>query len=380
MGATYRAEDLRLKGRFCAVKEALPDPDALPDELKQSREQFYQEASTLARLDHPNLPKVSDYFSEGNRDYLVMDFVPGQDLKEMLTSALHEGHSLSERQVLTWADQLCDALNYLHTQDPPVLHRDIKPSNIKITPAGNVKLVDFGLVKLLAPDDQRTITVVQGRGTVQYIPLEQYGGDTGHTDARSDIYSLGATLYHLLTGQPPLDAKQRFLKPRAMASPRSLNPTISPQTEQAILWSLAMHPDDRPTNVAELRAALLAPSPISRTVARILDRQSPVSQFIRANRRSLALVGVLLLAALLLTARPPTLPPAATATATPTVTRSPTANTLTPRLTATLAPRPTATLTRRPTVTHTPRPTSTQSPTAPTVTLTLTITLTPGGQ
>ena len=278
MGATYRAEDLRLRGRLCAVKEALPDVDASPDELLQSREQFYEEASTLARLDHPNLPKVSDYFSESDRDYLVMDFVPGHDLKEMLANALRQGHPLPERQVLAWAGQLCDALHYMHTQAPPVLHRDIKPGNIKITPAGNVKLVDFGLVKLLAVDDQRTITVVQGRGTVQYTPLEQYGGDTGHTDARSDIYSLGATLYHLLTGKPPVDAKQRFLKPRSQPGPRSLNPDISPQTEQAILWSLAMHPDDRPASIAELRTALLAPSPIRRAVARILDQEQPASR------------------------------------------------------------------------------------------------------
>jgi len=104
MGATYRTEDLRLEGRFCAVKEALPDPDASPDELKQSREQFYREASTLARLDHPNLPKVSDYFSEGDRDYLVMDFVAGQDLQAKLASALGKGHPLDEKQVLAWAE------------------------------------------------------------------------------------------------------------------------------------------------------------------------------------------------------------------------------------------------------------------------------------
>lgn len=307
MGATYRAEDLRLQGRFCAVKEAIPDPDATPEELRQSREQFYQEASTLARLDHPNLPKVSDYFSEDDRDYLVMDFVPGQDLREVLTNALHEGRLLPESQVLAWARQLCDALEYLHTQEPPVLHRDIKPSNIKITPAGTVKLVDFGLVKVLSADNQRTITVVQGRGTVQYIPLEQYGGDTGHTDARSDIYSLGATLYHLLTGQPPLDAKQRFLKPQALPSPRSLNPAISPQTEQAILWCLQMHPDDRPATIAELRPALLAPGPVVRTVAHLLDQEGPFVQFVRANRWLLALVAALLLAAILITARPPAL-------------------------------------------------------------------------
>ena len=333
MGATYRAEDLRLQGRFCAVKEALPDPDASPDELRQSREQFYQEASTLARLDHPNLPKVSDYFSANDRDYLVMDFVPGHDLKEMLSTALREGHPLAERQVLAWADQLCDALAYMHTQDPPVLHRDIKPSNIKITPAGRVKLVDFGLVKTLSPDDQRTITVVQGRGTVQYIPLEQYGGDTGHTDVRSDIYSLGATLYHLLTGQPPLDAKRRFLRPRSMQSPRSLNPAISPQTDQAILWSLAMHPDERPSDIYELRAALLAPGPVTRTVSRLFDNEAPVTQFISANRVLLGILGALLLIASLVTARPSTIPPPPT-TATPTATYAPTEAT-TPDLSST---------------------------------------------
>ena len=333
MGATYRAEDLRLQGRFCAVKEALPDPDASPDELRQSREQFYQEASTLARLDHPNLPKVSDYFSANDRDYLVMDFVAGRDLKEMLSTALSEGHPLAERQVLAWADQLCDALAYMHTQDPPVLHRDIKPSNIKITPAGRVKLVDFGLVKTLSPDDQRTITVVQGRGTVQYIPLEQYGGDTGHTDVRSDIYSLGATLYHLLTGQPPLDAKRRFLRPRSMQSPRSLNPAITSQTDQAILWSLAMHPDERPSDIYELRAALLAPGPVTRTVSRLFDNEVPVTQFISANRVLLGILGALLLIASLVTARPSTIPPPPT-TATPTATYAPTRAT-TPDLSST---------------------------------------------
>jgi serine/threonine-protein kinase len=343
MGATYRAEDLRLQGRFCAVKEALPDPGVAPDELAQSREQFYQEASTLARLDHPNLPKVSDYFSEGDRDYLVMDFVPGQDLKEKLTTALGQGHPLTERQILAWADQLCDALVYMHTQDPPVLHRDIKPSNIKITPAGRVKLVDFGLVKTLSPDDQRTITVVQGRGTVQYIPLEQYGGDTGHTDVRSDIYSLGATLYHLLTGQPPLDAKRRFLKPKSMRSPRSLNPAVSAQTDQAILWSLAMHPDERPASVAEFRSELLAPGPVSRTVSKLFAQEAPVSQFVSANRVLLGIVGALLLAASLVTAQPSTIPPQPTVAPTPTATFTPTA-TRTPNATAqALTSIPTAT-------------------------------------
>lgn len=328
MGATYRAEDVRLEGRYCAVKEALPDPDASPEELQQSRDQFYREASILARLDHPNLPKVSDYFSEGDRDYLVMDFVAGEDLQEKLSASIRQNRFLDERQVLAWADQLCNALEYLHTQDPPVLHRDIKPSNIKITPAGTIKLVDFGLVKVLMPNDQRTITVVQGRGTAQYTPLEQYGGDTGHTDARSDIYSLSATLYHLLTRQPPLDAKQRFLKPDALPLPRSLNPAVSAQVERALVWGLAMHPEERPATVADFHAELMAPSALGRAVRQIVDPQRPFAQFARANRELLALIGALLVAAAILTAWPPKLLPIVAPTeepssATVTITPSP---------------------------------------------------------
>jgi len=320
MGATYRTEDLRLEGRFCAVKEALPDPDASPNELEQSREQFYREASTLARLDHPNLPKVSDYFSEGDRDYLVMDFVAGQDLQTKLASALSKGRPLDEKQVLGWAEQLCNALEYLHSQDPPVLHRDIKPGNIKITPSGTVKLVDFGLVKVLLPDEQRTITVVQGRGTVQYTPLEQYGGDSGHTDARSDIYSFSATLYHLLTGQAPANAKKRFLTPSSLTPPRSLNSAISPQVERAILWGLAMHPDERPASITEFRTELLASGLVSRAVSELLSHEQPVVQFARANRVLLAVIAALFLAAAILTARPPRLEAIPTTTVTPQVT------------------------------------------------------------
>jgi serine/threonine-protein kinase len=256
MGAVYRAEDLRLEGRICAVKEVRPDPDATAAALAQSREQFYREATTLARLDHPNLPKVSDTFHEGHREYLVMDFVEGQDLRQALEEKRQKGEFLDGRQVMRWVHQLCDALSYLHSQKPPVLHRDIKPSNIKLTPSGLIKLVDFGLVKLLATDQARTVTVLQGRGTAAYTPLEQYGGDTGHTDARSDIYSLGATIYHLLTNQPPADAKLRFLNPEVLQPPSELNPHIAPSTERAILAAISMHPNERPQAVAEFRDML----------------------------------------------------------------------------------------------------------------------------
>jgi serine/threonine protein kinase len=261
MGAVYRADDLRLEGRICAIKEVRPDPDATPEALDQAREQFRREASTLARLDHPNLPKVSDTFTEGQREYLVMDFVGGRDLRQLMEEKRRRGEFLDEGTVLQWADQLCDALAYLHGQNPPVLHRDIKPANIKLTPEGLIKLVDFGLVKLLATDDSRTVTVLQGRGTVAYTPLEQYGGDTGHTDARSDIYSLGATLYHLLTNRPPADAKQRFLNPDTLMPSRTINPRVSPATERAIMAAIAMHPDERPQDVTAFGELLHATSP-----------------------------------------------------------------------------------------------------------------------
>ena len=303
MGAIYRAEDLRLAGRYCAIKEVQPEPRVSSSMLAQAREQFYREASTLARLDHPNLPKVSDHFSEGDCDYLVMDFVPGRELKEIMEDARRQGKFLDEKEVLSWADQLGQALEYLHSQDPPILHRDIKPSNIKLTPAGAIKLVDFGLVKLLIPDDARTITILQGRGTVQYTPLEQYGGDTGHTDARSDIYSLGATLYHLLTGQSPTDAKQRFLEPGSLAPPHSLNPDLSPQTERALLRALEMHPDQRPGSVAEFRTELLSQQ--SSTVPSLLSLSAADegmwAKALRENRTLITVALTLLVVALVVT-------------------------------------------------------------------------------
>ena len=253
MGAVYQAEDLRLEGRLCALKEVSPDLSANQESKEQAHEQFYREASTLARLDHPNLPKVSDFFSEHGRDYLVMDFVPGKDLRQLLDEVVSNNRFLPEQQVLKWAAQLCDALEYLHSQDPPVLHRDIKPDNARLTPGNAIKLVDFGLVKLMVTDENKTVTILQGLGTVQYTPLEQYGGDTGHTDPRSDIYSLSGTLYHLLTGKPPLNAKQRFLRPGSMPAPRQINPKISLRTERAIMHALAMHPDKRPSSIAEFR-------------------------------------------------------------------------------------------------------------------------------
>ncbi len=249
MGSIYQAEDLRLPGRLCAIKEVQPDPNTAPEIQEQARQQFLQEASILARLDHPNLPKVSDFFNYRDRDYLVMDFVPGRDLHQVGEEYWGKGNPLPVDQVMNWTAQIIDALTYLHQHDPPVLHRDIKPSNIKLTPDGRIKLVDFGLVKLMDQDDARTITVVQGRGSAMYTPLEQYGGDTGHTDVRSDIYALGATLYQLLTGKAPPSAKARFLHPDRLRPLHEFNPAVPPAIGEAVLWALEMHPDDRPADL-----------------------------------------------------------------------------------------------------------------------------------
>jgi serine/threonine-protein kinase len=256
MGSIYLADDLRLEGRQCALKEVEHDRTLPQEVVSQARDQFLREATVLARLDHPNLPKVSDFFSIGPRDYLAMDFVPGNDLRTLMMEARQRGEFLPEAEVLSWANQLADALSYLHSQTPPILHRDIKPSNLKVTPSGLIKLVDFGLVKLLA-SEELTITILQGRGTALYTPLEQYGGDSGHTDRRSDIYAFGATLYHLLTNQPPIEARERFLHPESLSPPRQLNPEISPRTEKAILWAMNLHPDERPQDIELFRQALI---------------------------------------------------------------------------------------------------------------------------
>jgi serine/threonine-protein kinase len=199
---------------------------------------------------------VSDFFSDELRDYLVMDFVPGNELRTLMLGEKKNKRFLSERKVLSWADQIADALIYLHSQTPVILHRDIKPSNIKLTPNGIIKLVDFGLVKILI-SGEKTITVVQGHGSAYYTPLEQYGGDTGHTDPRSDVYSFGATIYHLLTNRAPREARERFLDPEDELPIREFNPDISPRTERAVELAMKIHPDKRIQTVSEFREYLL---------------------------------------------------------------------------------------------------------------------------
>jgi len=298
MGSIYLAEDLRLEGRLCAVKEVEYDR-ALPEEMfRAARDQFQREATVLARLDHPNLPKVSDFFSIRDHDYLVMDFVPGKDLRQLMMEARQNNTFLPEEDVLEWAKQLGEALKFLHIQEPSILHRDIKPSNLKLTPSGLVKLVDFGLVKMLAPGEV-TITVLQGQGTALYTPLEQYGGDSGHTDARSDIYAFGGTLYHLLTNEPPLNVRDRFLNPGSLPRIRDINPDVSTRTERAVHWALQLHPEDRPKDIdAFMRALFVEDAPITKPFRGGLIMPKIIQQ---SEKILIFLAGSLMILSLLLT-------------------------------------------------------------------------------
>jgi len=259
MGAVYRAWDMRLNIPV-AVKEMVPQPGLDPQTLAQLRQQFYQEAQVLARLDHPNLVRVTDYFEEWGNAYLVMNFVEGQSLADRIAAR----GPLPEAQVLDWARQLLDALAYCHAQG--VVHRDIKPQNIIIRADGRPILVDFGLVKLWDPRDPRTRTVVRAMGTPEYAPPEQWGA--GHTDPRSDLYSLGATLYHALTGQAPATATDRTADPRILAPPRSINPSLRPETERAILRAMELAKDARWGSAAEMAAALGAPAAAPKPAAK----------------------------------------------------------------------------------------------------------------
>ena len=308
-GAVYRAADLRLAGRFTAVKEIRPDAAASAALRADAREQFRREATTLARLDHPALPKVSDYFDVDDTDYLVMDFVAGPDLRQVAAEARSNGVFLPEERVLDWMLQLLDAVAYLHDQDPIVLHRDIKPANIKLMERDRIKLVDFGLVKPLDPTDPRTLTMARGIGSLPYTPLEQYAGDTGHTDPRSDLYGVGATLYHLLTGMMPATAQERFLSPAALVRPRRLNPELSALVEGAILAAMALHPDRRPAGARQLADQLRGRAPLPRVGADVvLPEGQPAprgsgrwSSGLAENGGLLALVAFLLVLAVLAT-------------------------------------------------------------------------------
>ena len=253
MGAVYEAVDTRL-GHHVALKQTLiNDP--------QFTRAFEREARLLAHLQHPYLPRVTDHFSDADGQFLVMDFIVGDDLATRLQQ---NGGPFPLAQVLTWADQLLEALEYLHGQQPPVLHRDIKPQNLKVSARNTVVLLDFGLAKGALWQTHLTGGGSVAGYTPAYAPLEQIQG-TG-TDARSDLYAVGATLYHLLVGTPPLDALTRTAslvrrQPDPLRPPHTQNPAIPAAVGAALVHAMELNPDDRPASATVLRAALRGTPP-----------------------------------------------------------------------------------------------------------------------
>ena len=257
MGRVYLAEDLRFRSRV-AVKEAY-----LANE--EFRRAFAREAGLLHRMRHRALPHVTDHFAEGEAQYLVMQLFPGKDLDELLDEKIQEtGEAFAVNQVLRWADQLLDALEYMHGHQPPVVHRDIKPQNLKLTGQGDVILLDFGLAKGAAAEmpqtDEAPDESLHGF-TRHYAPLEQIRG-VG-TDSRSDLYALAATIYRLITGRVPSDALTRASaalerRPDPLLPANKLNEQVPEAVAAALTRALAQLPDERPANATEMRQALRA--------------------------------------------------------------------------------------------------------------------------
>lgn len=248
MGAIYRATDESL-GVQVAVKENLFTND-------DSTRQFRREATILAGLRHPNLPRVTDHFVLPEQgQYLVMDYIEGEDLRQRI----HRLGSVPEEETIMIGIAICDALSFLHNRPAPIVHRDIKPGNIKITPTGQVFLVDFGLAK--EAQVGQTTTIGAQSLTPGYASPEQYGRGT---DARSDIYSLGATLYAALTGKIPEDALARAMGSAELTPIRRHKPGITAQTADVLEKALAVAPEQRYQTAGELKQALLDLSPKTR--------------------------------------------------------------------------------------------------------------------
>ena len=249
MGAVYEAVDQRLDA-IVALKETFSVDERL-------RRQFEQEARLLAGLNHPALPCVSDYFTEGDRAFLVMQFIAGADLAAIMSQ---QPGPFPRTQVIAWADQLLDALIYLHTRDRQIIHRDIKPHNLKVTANGQIALLDFGLAKTQTTDlsGGNSSTSIFGY-TRRYSPLEQIQ-DLG-TSPQSDIYALGATLYHLLTGVKPPDALTRAgalanSKPDPLRPANEIHPAVGVEIGAILCRAMALSAEDRYADAGGFRDAL----------------------------------------------------------------------------------------------------------------------------
>lgn len=248
-GFIYRAWDQRLQIEV-AIKELAPQTDFNVENWQQLRNQFREEAIILARLHHPNLVKVSDHFDSGGSSYLVMALIVGENLE---TRIEHAG-AIPPVLATDWLGQLLSALAHCHEQG--VIHRDIKPANIIIQLDNKPILVDFGLVKRLNPNNPVTQKIVKDMGSVHYAPPEQYGAQSGHTDVRSDIYSLGATFYHALMGDAPPTATERIVNPQQL---RPLETAVSKDAihlAAIITQAMSLQPNERFQTASAMAAAL----------------------------------------------------------------------------------------------------------------------------
>lgn len=248
MGAVYEAVDQRL-GITVALKETLSAEPSM-------RKQFEHEARLLASLQHPALPRVTDHFVEGNRAFLVMQFIAGTDLARIIAQ---QPGPFPRDQVIAWADQLLDALIYLHSHDRQVIHRDIKPHNLKLAAGGQIALLDFGLARAHPTDTSVTASRAFFGYTRQYSPLEQI--EDRRTDPRSDIYALGATLYHLLTGIKPPGALERASavinsEPDPLQPANTIYAAVGAQVAAILGKAMALRPEERFANATDFREAL----------------------------------------------------------------------------------------------------------------------------
>ena len=246
MGSVYQAKDKRLADRLCAVKEMI---EMFADQNQRAKavEDFKREAEVLAQLDHPSIPTVFDYFIEGGRYYLVMRWIGGGDLAEQMRV---RGGIVDEATITKWAIQICDVLHYIHSQKPPIIYRDLKPANLMLDDkSGRVMLVDFGIARIVRPTEKGVTAI----GTMGYAPPELFAGKV---EPRSDIYSLGATMFHMLTGSDPQDNPLLIFDFSKNPRPRQINPNISAEMEAILMRSVAHKPEDRHASALDFMRVL----------------------------------------------------------------------------------------------------------------------------